>query len=151
MRTMTRVLAVVGALALVSGGSLTGAAAAAPDARTEPLPALGALGANYNENLDQLNYLELRTARTSWVRGFYALPEADAVPPDQSETLRVMRDAHSRGYQTLLSLKFPKTGTSFPRPPSPGGTAIHPLTVRSRDGAMSTPGYAWIDDFRALQ
>jgi hypothetical protein len=118
-RILARVLAVVGALALVSGGSITGAAAPAPDASTDPLAALGALGANYNENLDHLNYRELRTARASWVRGFYALPEADAVPPEQSETLRVMRDAHSRGYKTLLSLKFPKTAMSFPRPGSP--------------------------------
>ena len=26
-----------------------------------------------------------------------------------------------------------------------------PLTVQPRDDAMSAPGYAWIDDFRALQ
>ncbi|WP_202873700.1 hypothetical protein [Kribbella speibonae] len=116
-RVLTRILLVAGALVLVSGGSLSGAATPAPTANT--LPALGALGANYNENLDQLNYRELRAARATWVRGFYPLPEADTVPPGQSETLKVIRDAHNRGYKTLLSLKFPKTGTSFPRPGTP--------------------------------
>lgn len=114
-RVLTRLLTVAGALVLVSGGSLSGAAATTP---TQSLPALGALGANYNENLDQLDYRELRTARASWVRGFYVLPEADTVPPAQSETLRVIRQAHERGYKTVLSLKFPKTNTSFPRPGS---------------------------------
>ncbi|NIK61064.1 hypothetical protein [Kribbella shirazensis] len=116
-----RLAALVGALVLVSGGTV--AAAAAPASATTPLPALGALGANYNENLDQLNYRELRTARASWVRGFYALPEADAVPPENSPTLGVIRDAHARGYKTVLSLKFPKAGTSFPRPGSAELTA----------------------------
>jgi len=114
-----RLVALVGALVLVSGGQ----AAAAPAYTTEQLPALGALGANYNENLDQLNYRELQSARASWVRGFYALPEADTVPPENSETLQVIRDAHRRGYKTLLSLKFPKNNTSFPRPGSPEMTA----------------------------
>jgi hypothetical protein len=114
-----RLAALVGALVLVSGGQ----AAAAPAYTTEQLPALGALGANYNENLDQLNYRELQSARASWVRGFYALPEADTVPPENSETLKVIREAHDRGYKTLLSLKFPKNNTSFPRPGSPEMTA----------------------------
>ncbi|MGW7680128.1 hypothetical protein ACWGID_05270, partial [Kribbella sp. NPDC054772] len=91
----------------------------APAHQLEPLPAVGALGANYNENLDQLTYRELQSARDSWVRGFYALPEADTVPPENSETIKVIRDAHQRGYKTLLSLKFPKTNQSFPRPGSP--------------------------------
>jgi hypothetical protein len=114
-----RLVALVGALVLVSGSQ----AAAAPAHMADPLPPLGALGANYNENLDQLNYRELRSAGASWVRGFYALPEADKVPPAQSETIKVIRQAHDRGYKTLLSLKFPKTNVSFPRPGSPEMTA----------------------------
>src|SRR5918995_2116932 len=92
----------------LAGLSLPGAAAVSRDdhvaqtevAQTEPLPALGALGANYNENLDQVNYRELRSARASWVRGFYALPEADDVPPARSDTIRAIHDAHDRGFQT---------------------------------------------------
>jgi hypothetical protein len=117
-----RWFALAGALATALAVSLSGAPATAVDAdrgQVEPLPALGALGANYNENLDQLNYRELRAARASWVRGFYTAPEADAVPPEQSDTIRAVHDAHERGFSTLLSLKFPKTSTSFPQPGSP--------------------------------
>ncbi|GGI48259.1 hypothetical protein GCM10010932_29470 [Agromyces flavus] len=79
-------------------------------------PALGALGANYNENLDELDYRELSEARASWVRGFYVLPEADTVPPAESPTIGSIIDAHDRGYRTVLSLKFPKANASFPAP-----------------------------------
>jgi hypothetical protein len=82
------------------------------------LPAFGALGANFNENLDQVGYRELRAARASWVRGFYAMPEADSVPPDQSPTLQALHHAHAKGYRTVLALKFPKAGTAFPAPGS---------------------------------
>lgn len=107
-----------GVLTLVAGLCLPGAAAVSGD-EIEPLPALGALGANYNENLDQVNYRELRSARASWVRGFYALPEADQVPPEQSDSIRVIRELHERGFKTVLSLKFPKAGVAFPQPGSP--------------------------------
>lgn len=120
-RLTTRIFTLAGALATALAVSLPGAAPAAgggDGGQVEPLPALGALGANYNENLDQLNYRELRTARASWVRGFYTLPEADEVPPAQSDTIRVIREAHARGFHTLLSLKFPKAGIPFARPGS---------------------------------
>jgi hypothetical protein len=109
------------ALALVLAAALAVSLPAAVDGASgevEPLPALGALGANYNENLDQLNYRELRSARAGWIRGFYTLPEADDVPPAESDTIRAIREAHDRGFQTLLSLKFPKSGTPFARPGS---------------------------------
>ena len=79
-------------------------------------PALGALGANYNENLDELDYRELSEARASWVRGFYVLPEADTVPPAESPTIGSIIDAHDGGFGTVLSLKFPKANASFPAP-----------------------------------
>ena len=118
-------LAVAGALLVACGVSPSGAVATpnSNENRTEPLPALGALGANFNENLDQLNYRELRSARASWVRGFYPMPEADRIPPSQSKSLQVIRDAHDRGFRTILSLKFPKSAEAFPRPGSAEMTA----------------------------
>lgn len=107
-----RLVAIIAALILVSGGQ----AAAAP---ARSLPALGALGANFNENLDQVNYRELKSAHATWIRGFYPLPEADTTPPGNSKTLTAIRDAHDRGYKTVLSLKFPKNNASFPAPGSP--------------------------------
>lgn len=91
-------------------------AAAGSGGQIAPLPALGALGANFNENLDQVSYPELRTARAEWVRGFYTMPEADRVPPAQSSTITALHDAHGRGYHTVLSLKFPLRRSSFPQP-----------------------------------
>jgi hypothetical protein len=112
---------IAAAVAATLAVGLTGAALAVDvggDDDVAPLPALGALGANYNENLDKLNDLELREARASWVRGFYTLPEADAVPPAESPTIRSIQQAHERGYRTVLSLKFPKSNTPFPAPGS---------------------------------
>jgi hypothetical protein len=115
-----RTLIIVAVTAILAAG-LPGAALAAEagsEDQLAPLPALGALGANYNENLDTLNYLELREARASWIRGFYNLAEADRVAPAESPTIRSIREAHDRGYQTVLSLKFNKANTAFPAPDS---------------------------------
>ena len=116
-RLVTRTFTLAGMLATAIAVSLP-AAGGGEGGEVEPLPPLGALGANYNENLDQLNYHELRLARASWVRGFYTLPEADHVPPGESDTIRAIREAHDRGFQTLLSLMFPKPNIPFPRPGS---------------------------------
>jgi hypothetical protein len=119
-RTRTRTLIAATVIGMLAVG-LPGPALAADDAaddRVAPLPALGALGANYNENLDEVNYLELREARASWIRGFYVLPEADTVPPEESPTIRSILEAHDRGYRTVLSLKFPKANSPFPAPGS---------------------------------
>lgn len=117
---LTRTLIAVAMTATLAGG-LPGPALATEaddDGLVAPLPALGALGANYNENLDKVNYLELREARASWIRGFYTLPEADRVAPAESPTIRSILEAHDRGYRTVLSLKFPKSDTPFPAPGS---------------------------------
>ncbi|MFD2794970.1 hypothetical protein ACFS27_15530 [Promicromonospora vindobonensis] len=114
IRTVAGVLATL-ALAL---GVPAPAAGEASAVEVEPLPPLGVLGANFNENLDRLNERELRAARASWVRGFYTLPEADTVPPAQSDTLLAVRAAHDAGFRTVLSLKFPLADSSFPRPGS---------------------------------
>jgi hypothetical protein len=115
-----RTLVAVTVSAVLAVG-LPGAAVAADaggDGHIAPLPALGAIGANYNENLDTMNYRELREARASWVRGFYNMAEADTVPPAQSPTIRSIREAHDRGYRAVLSLKFNKTNAPFPAPGS---------------------------------
>lgn len=139
MRTATsaaRLGAVAGVLTTVLALGLTSAAPAAGDedaarsqaqhrseAQAQALPALGALGANYNENLDRINYRELSSARATWVRGFYPLPQADRVPPAQSPVLQAARAAHDRGLRTVLSLQFPKANTSFPQPGTPAMAA----------------------------
>lgn len=125
IRTVAGVLTATLALALSVGVPASGAGSTAVAGSTagegsafgiDPLPALGVLGANYNENLDRMDERELRAARATWVRGFYTLPEADTVPPAQSDTLRAIRTARDGGFRTVLSLKFPRADSSFPRP-----------------------------------
>ncbi|WP_433018798.1 hypothetical protein [Kribbella sp. CA-294648] len=139
-RRTTRVLALAGALALVcaflprSGHSLEAAAQypVPTEHRTRALPALGALGANFNENLNQVDYGELNSANADWIRGFYTVAQADALPPAQSENLRVIREARGRGLRTILSLQFQKTNLPFPRP----GTAEMTAELRRLDRVL---------------
>ncbi|WP_220446832.1 hypothetical protein [Nonomuraea deserti] len=80
--------------------------------------ALGALGANFNQNLDALDYRELREAGAQWVRGFFPMPAADEGDPADHFAIRTLTEAAGRGYDTLLSLKFPYNQKSFPAPGS---------------------------------
>ncbi|WP_220449051.1 hypothetical protein [Nonomuraea mesophila] len=79
----------------------------------------GALGANFNQNLDALDYRELREAGARWVRGFFPMPAADDGDPAEHFAIRTINDVSDRGYQTILSLKFPYNKASFPAPGSP--------------------------------
>jgi len=117
-----RPLIAVAAVAATLIAGLAGPASAAQDGsdgQLATLPALGELGANYNENLDKINHLELRESRAEWIRGFYLPAEADRIDPADSPTIRAILDAHDRGYRTLLSLKFNKSTSAFPDPDSP--------------------------------
>jgi hypothetical protein len=74
----------------------------------------GVLGANYNQNLDSLDYRELEAARASWIRGFFAMPWADDPDPANHFAIRAIHDAGRRGYGTVLSLKFPFADRELP-------------------------------------
>jgi hypothetical protein len=83
----------------------------------------GALGANYNQNLDSLDYRELQAARAGWIRGFFAMPWADEPDPANHFAIRAVRDAGQRGYGTVLSLKFPFADRELPAVGSPAMAA----------------------------
>lgn len=74
----------------------------------------GALGANFNQNLDAVNYQELREANAQWVRGFFPMPATDEGDPAEHFAIRTILETADRGYDTLLSLKFPYNQSSFP-------------------------------------
>ncbi len=78
----------------------------------------GDLGANFNQNLDSVDYRELREAGAQWVRGFYPLPAADEGDPADHFAIRTITETADRGYNTILSLKFPYNQRSFPEPGS---------------------------------
>jgi hypothetical protein len=52
------------------------------------------------------------------------------------------------GFRQIPSMTASWSAT---KPPWLLNSVLATLTVQQRDGAMSTPGYAWIDDFRRLQ
>ncbi|MFC4009882.1 hypothetical protein ACFOY2_21815 [Nonomuraea purpurea] len=93
------------------------AVASAPAGRVAD-DAYGALGANFNENIDDLDYGELQEARAGWVRGFFPMPAVNQGDPAQHVAIRTLNEASGRGYRTILSLKFPYNKASFPAPGS---------------------------------
>ena len=78
----------------------------------------GALGANYNENLDAVHFTELELARSRWLRGFYEMPETDHGDPAEHYAVTTILEAAGRGHRTIFSLKFPFRHGSFPSPGS---------------------------------
>ncbi|MGW4796215.1 hypothetical protein ACWEPC_27720 [Nonomuraea sp. NPDC004297] len=89
-----------------------------PAATSAAALAPGALGANFNQNLDALDYDELAEAGVTWVRGFFPMPAADDGAPAAHVAIRTVTQASGRGYKTILSLKFPYNAKSFPAPGS---------------------------------
>ncbi|SEG99978.1 hypothetical protein SAMN05444920_114254 [Nonomuraea solani] len=81
--------------------------------------AYGALGANFNQNLDALDYRELRESGARWVRGFFPMPATDQGDPAAHFAIKTITEAAGRGHDTILSLKFPYDRASFPQPGSP--------------------------------
>ncbi|WP_205856596.1 hypothetical protein [Phytoactinopolyspora endophytica] len=78
----------------------------------------GALGANFNQNLDAVNYRELQLAKAQWVRGFFPMPATDEGDPAEHFAIETILDTAGRGYDTILSLKFPYNNASLPEPGS---------------------------------
>lgn len=124
---MLRQLSMTALTAALAVSAITHAAAGAGPAVDEgevedaagPLEtAQGALGANFNQNLDSVNYRELREAGAEWVRGFYPMPDTDEGAPAEHFAIRSILETADRGFSTILSLKFPYNRTSFPEPGS---------------------------------
>ncbi|MDF2640336.1 MAG: uncharacterized protein K0R64_3320 [Novosphingobium lindaniclasticum] len=89
-------------------------AGAAPTA----LHAQEALGANYNEHFEDVDYHELEEAHARWVRIFLPMPQVDAGAA-QHGAVRTILEVGTRGYHTMLTLKFPYNHKDFPKPGSP--------------------------------
>ncbi|PSL06849.1 hypothetical protein CLV30_102238 [Haloactinopolyspora alba] len=118
------ITALTAALAVTTAAHAGGAAndpdrEARPDGAAGPSRvANGALGANFNQNLDSVNYRELREAGAQWVRGFYPMPATDDGDPAEHFAIRSIRETADRGFNTILALKFPYNRKSFPEPGS---------------------------------
>jgi hypothetical protein len=79
----------------------------------------GVLGVNFNGDPRVMTFGQLTTARAKWVRGFFAMPDADKGEPPKAPAISTLLRAAERGYGTVLSLKFPyypRIGKPLPRP-----------------------------------
>ena len=77
--------------------------------------AQGALGANFNEHFEDVNYRELEMADAGWVRLFLPMPQIDRGPAAQHGAVKTILDAGTRGYKTILTLKYPYNRRPFPK------------------------------------
>jgi hypothetical protein len=74
-----------------------------------------ALGANYNEHFEDVDYRDLEKAETKWLRIFMAMPEIDRDGAAGHGAVRATLDAHTRGYRTILTFKWPFARSAIPR------------------------------------
>ena len=79
----------------------------------------GVLGANFNGDPSVISFPELQDVKATWVRGFFAMPDADTGNPTDQPVIRALLTAAGRGYGTVLSLKFPYNHQSLPTPGTP--------------------------------
>jgi hypothetical protein len=119
MLRLVTLTALGAAVALTAMTTATVPATASPGPRAVD----GALGANYNQNLDSVDYRELQAAHAGWIRGFFAMPWADEPDPANHFAIRAVHDARKRGYGTVLSLKFPFADRELPGVGSPAMAA----------------------------
>ncbi|WP_223262767.1 hypothetical protein [Sphingobium sp. SCG-1] len=81
--------------------------------------AQGALGANYNEHFEDVDYRDLKKTDTQWVRLFLPMPQLDSGPAINHGAIKTILDVATHGYKTILTLKFPYNRVAFPKADSP--------------------------------
>lgn len=95
------------------------AALAAMSAAPAPARLDGALGANFNEHYEDVDFAELRRANDQWVRGFLTMPQIDPANPGAHPAITTTLEAERRGFDTILTLKWPMQKTGIPKPGTP--------------------------------
>lgn len=76
--------------------------------------AQGALGANFNEHYEDVDYRDLQRSDTKWVRLFLQMPELDRGPAAEHGAIKTILDVGKHGYKTILTFKFAYIGVQFP-------------------------------------
>jgi hypothetical protein len=101
--------------------------------------AQSALGANYNEHYEDVDYRDLEKADARWIRLFVPMPQIDRGAAEHG-AVKATLDAHARGYKTILTLKFPYNRGDFPKAGTPAFArelarvdAVLPLVVGKVD------------------
>lgn len=73
-----------------------------------------ALGANFNEHYEDVDYRDFAKADATWVRLFLPMPQLDKGAAEHG-AVRTTLDLHEHGYRTILSLKWPYLNRDFPK------------------------------------
>jgi hypothetical protein len=101
--------------------------------------AQGALGANYNEHFEDVDYRDLEKADARWIRLFLPMPQVDRGAAGHG-AIKATLDAHAHGIKTILSLKFPYNHEDFPKAGTPAFErelaridAVLPLVIGKAD------------------
>ena len=102
--------------ALSASASLSDTAGAAR--RVKAPPAEGVLAANYNQDLDLIDFAQLQAASAGWLRGFHIMGETGTGSVADQPGMRKLLDAADRGYGTVLTLKFQYRNQPLPAPGS---------------------------------
>src|SRR3546814_5424669 len=84
-----------------------GAAGAALALQPGAVVAQGALGANFNEHYEDVDYRELDSAGAQWIRLFLPMPQVDRGAAEHG-AIRTTLEAGARGYKTIFTLKWPQ-------------------------------------------
>jgi hypothetical protein len=80
-----------------------------------PALAQGAIGANYNEHFEDVDYRDLEKADAKWVRIFLPMPQVDRAGAAEHGAVKTILEARERGYKTILTLKYPYNRVPFPK------------------------------------
>lgn len=94
---------------------LLGWCAAALLGMSSPALAQGAIGANYNEHFEDVDWRDLEKADAQWVRLFLPMPQVDRTGAAEHGAIKTILAARDRGYKTILTLKYPYNRVPFPK------------------------------------
>jgi hypothetical protein len=106
-----------------------GALAAGAALLSQEASAQGALGANYNESLTQIDERDLARVNAKWVRGFLDMHQLGNRDPAQDANLRALLAAKRHRHSIILSLKWNYHHADFP---ATGSAAMQQEVARLR-------------------
>jgi hypothetical protein len=134
-----RLLGLSGSAALIAFGTagLTGGAARAAQLAARPgrvvaAPPEGALGADLDQNLDLIDFAQLRGISATWLRAFYPMPDADGGDVASQSGIQRLLASVANGYGTILTLKFP-----YPDPLPVAGTPEMATALARLDAVLA--------------
>lgn len=74
----------------------------------------GALGANFNEHYEDVDFAQLKRSNDQWIRGFLTMPQVNLADPGAHQAITSTLEAEKRGFRTILTLKWPMKETGIP-------------------------------------